>query len=540
LGFTAEKAAIIGSFGPATNAEAEAAASEGAGLPEVRFVEVRLDAMEQAPDLRVLRACFEGKKLIGTLRSAREGGKFSGSREEERGILASALSAGFDFVDVEFRGGGNADLLGLPPRQVIVSSHTLTGLPADVSGLSSRMKKTGARHVKIVGTAADSRDAVRLLELQAALADGVVTAFGMGEAGIATRVLSPYLGAPLAYGALIPGRATASGQLTARDLSEVYGIPGRRTIRRVFALFGGLVSHSFSPAIHNSNFEARGDDALYVPFALRSLLDEFAPLVAGLQRLGLPLQGASVTIPFKEDAARVGLAEDGSANTLVNAEGVFVASNTDRVALEELIPSAELGDGGNGTEGERALVLGAGGTARTAVEVLRGKGYDVLVHSRNESRARALAEDTGAFEIASSTLASPSSPPSLSSLYSLSKQTLVGPLRVLVNATPLGLKEGDPLPCPPELLRPGLLVVDAPYHPGGTALVRAARDAGADVVDGFTLLLAQAAGQAELFTRRPTTPDDLIQCLPARLKPLFSLSAISGGSRSSFPREVPS
>jgi shikimate 5-dehydrogenase len=67
-----------------------------------------------------------------------------------------------------------------------------------------------------------------------------------------------------------------------------------------------------------------------------------------------------------------------------------------------------------------------------------------------------------------------------------------------------------------------MLVIDAPYRAGGTELVRAARAAGARVVDGQTLLLLQAAGQATLFTGRDTSPEALFSRLAPRLRPLFS------------------
>ena len=67
-----------------------------------------------------------------------------------------------------------------------------------------------------------------------------------------------------------------------------------------------------------------------------------------------------------------------------------------------------------------------------------------------------------------------------------------------------------------------MLVVDAPYRAGGTELVRAARAAGARVVDGQTLLLLQAAGQATLFSGRETSPRELLSRLAPRLRRLFS------------------
>ena len=498
---TAGKTLLVASFAPASNAEALGERAALADLPPSAAVELRLDAMTEEPAFGALRACFESRTLIATVRSAAEGGAFRGSEEEEKRLLGAALAAGFDLADVEYRGGVRATLLGLPPSKAILSLHDTEGIPADVNAVVARMLATPARFVKVVATANDSGDARRLLELQAANPGGRLATFGMGEAGIATRVLAPYLGAALAYGALVPGRATAPGQLLARDLAEIYGVGRARKVSRLFALLGGVVSHSLSPALHNASFEALGQDALYVPFAMRMLGRELEPLVASLDALGLPLAGASVTIPFKEEAALLsGLAEDGetAVNTLLRSSAPgqplrLRAENTDRVAFEAVIE-----DGGV------ALVLGAGGTARIAMDVLGRKGYEVFLMNRGDERGAALAKAKGA--------------------HYLSKKspTAFPPPDVLINATPLGLKEGDPLPCEQSLLRPGMLVIDAPYRAGGTELVRAARAVGARVVDGQTLLLLQAAGQATLFTGRDTSPRELLLRLAPRLRSLFS------------------
>ncbi len=497
---TAGKTLLVASFAPASNAEALGKRAALAGLPPSAAVELRLDAMTEEPAFGALRACFEGRTLIATVRSAAEGGAFRGSEEEEKRLLGAALAAGFDLADVEYRGGVGATLLGLPPSKAILSLHDTEGIPADVNAVVARMLATPARFVKVVATANDSGDARRLLELQAANPGGRLATFGMGEAGIATRVLAPYLGAALAYGALVPGRATAPGQLLARDLAEIYGVGRARKVSRLFALLGGVVSHSLSPALHNANFEALGQDALYVPFAMRMLGRELEPLVASLDALGLPLAGASVTIPFKEEAALLsGSAEDETAvNTLLRSSAPgqplhLRAENTDRVAFEAVIE-----DGGV------ALVLGAGGTARIAMDVLGRKGYEVFLMNRGDERGAALAKAKGAH-------------------YLSQKSSRAFPQPdVLINATPLGLKEGDALPCEQSLLRPGMLVIDAPYRAGGTELVRAARAVGARVVDGQTLLLLQAAGQATLFTGRDTSPRELLLRLAPRLRSLFS------------------
>ena len=366
--------------------------------------------------------------------------------------------------------------------------------------------------MKVVATANDSGDARRLLELQAAHRDGRLATFGMGEAGIATRALAPYLGAALAYGALLPGRATAPGQLLALDLAEIYGVGRPRKMSRLFALLGGVVSHSLSPALHNANFEALGLDALYVPFAMLTLGRELEPLVDSLDALGLPLLGASVTIPFKEEAAILaGSDEDGEGSGQHPAEDE-PAGPAAPAARGEHRSRRVRGRDRRGFEGEAAeenadarvaIVLGAGGTARVAVDVLRKRGWEVFISNRTDARGEDLAKEMG-----------------VKTLSKKSEAPWPEP-RVIVNATPLGLRLGDPLPCDQVLLRPGMLVIDAPYRTGGTELVRAARAAGARVVDGRTLLVLQAAGQAALFTGKRTTPQDLLERLPTRARQAF-------------------
>jgi 3-dehydroquinate dehydratase/shikimate dehydrogenase len=411
-------------------------------------------------------------------------------------VLSGALESGFDLVDVEYAGGAGRDLMGFEKDRVIVSLHDLSGIPRGLQRLLAGMLDTGARYVKIVATAADSRDAVGLLNFQRRHADGILSIIAMGEAGLATRVLSPYFGAALSYGALDPGRTTAAGQIPAWDLVDVYGIGARRNVERIFALFGGIVSHSLSPAIHNANFRAGGDDALYVPIALRSMLREFDPLVAAFDSFGVPLKGASVTIPFKEEAASIAVFRGESvANTLVRSGDAYIASNTDRMALASFTPL--------GIPGSQALVLGAGGLARAAIDVLIARRFDVHVWNHEPVRAHELAEETGCSFLAN-LVPSPA------------------PFSVIVNATPIGMKADDGLPCPEEFVSPDVVVIDAPYRPGGTRLSNHAREIGATLFDGYALLLTQAAKQAELFTGRVTTPASLVARLPERYQGHFA------------------
>jgi 3-dehydroquinate dehydratase/shikimate dehydrogenase len=496
LGLTAERTLLLGSLGRATNA----GLVEAARLVDRRVpaVELRLDALLEAPDLQALREAFRGRTLLATLRSRSEGGRSDGTDVEAAALLGAALDAGFDLVDAEFALAG-AGLLGLPKERVVVSAHDVAGVPDDLEERSARMAETGARYVKVVTLARGLDDALRLLRLQASGERGRFAAFGMGEAGLVTRVLSPYLGAALSFGAVLPGEATAPGQLLAADLLDVFAVGRPRRVDGLFALLGSRVSHSFSPAIHNAAFEALGLPALYVPVALGSLGDELPRLREALAGFGLPLRGASVTIPFKEEASALAGGPVGSvANTLLfGADGAVSGANTDRVALLGAIPRAP--------ESGVALVLGAGGMARAAVEALRERGWSVDVAARSPQRSAALAAACGARAVAN---------PAASGL----------PYGVLVNATPLGLDATDLLPCDAGLLAPGVFAIDAPYRPGGTAFSREARRRSARLVDGFTLLLTQAAGQSALFTGRPADAATLVARLPARIRSLFEVN----------------
>ncbi len=496
MALTAERTLLIASAGRPTNAALAAAAS--LLDPRLPAVELRLDALEEKPDFPALRRAFAGRTLLATLRSRAEGGRFAGTAAEAASLLGAAADAGFDLVDVELARGG-IGLLGLPREKVVVSSHDFDRTPDDLEERAARLEETGARFAKLVVTAAGLDDALRLLRLQAARGrEGRLAAFGMGEAGLVTRALSPYLGASLSFSAALADEATAPGQLPAVDLLDVYAVGRPRRLERLYALLGGRVSHSLSPAIHNSRFEELGLPSLYVPVALASLASEIGPLRDAFDELGVPLRGASVTVPFKDEAAALAGAPGEARNTLLfGGDGSVSAANTDREALLAAIPAAP--------EDGAALVLGAGGMARSAVEALVARGWRVDVAARTASRAAALAVSCGARAVASPTAAGV-------------------PYAVVVNATPLGLDASDPLPCPGTLLGPGVLAVDAPYRPGGTAFARLALRRGARLVDGFTLLLAQAAGQAVLFTGYPATAESLAARLPSRLSTLFEVS----------------
>src|SRR4051794_20616870 len=206
----------------------------------------------------------------------------------------------------------------------------------------------------------------------------------------------------------------------------------------------------------------------------------FAETVRALPAAGF--RGANVTIPHKE--AALALADEasdaaraiGAANTLTFApDGTIHADNTDAPGLlEALAPVCA-------PAGRRALVLGAGGSARAAVWALRRAGAHVSVWNRSPARAQALAHELGA------------------------RATAVGGRAdIVVNCTSVGLSGPEDLfktlPLHADDLDAGTCVVDMVYRDGGTRLLGEASRRGASVVDGLEILVAQGALSFERWT----------------------------------------
>ncbi len=235
--------------------------------------------------------------------------------------------------------------------------------------------------------------------------------------------------------------------------------------------------HTRSPAMHNAAFRVLGLDAVYLAFDVPPAA--LAPAVAGLRALAA--RQFAVSIPHKEaviahlDAVDETARRIGAVNTATLRDGRLVGSNTDWIgAVRALERETSLA-------GRRAVVLGAGGTARAVVHGLHERGARVAILNRTPERAEALARELGA-----------ASAGKLSDLA----QT---PHDVLVNTTSVGLRS-DASPAAPEALRAGSVVLDAVYDPERTRLLRDAAARGARVVPGKWMLVYQAAAQLETWT----------------------------------------
>lgn len=244
----------------------------------------------------------------------------------------------------------------------------------------------------------------------------------------------------------------------------------------LYVLLGDPVEHSVSPAIQRAAFRRLGLEATY-----RTVRVGAGELPGVLRRYAAG-GGGNVTLPHKERAAAAlnirtpEVDSTGACNCFWGTDREEVAGdNTDVPGF--LAAVAELPDAPS-LAGGRVLLLGAGGAARAVLAACRRTGagrVDVL--NRTVSRARRLAArahegpDIGVLE---------------------GPDEARGPYDLAVNATSLGLRPDDALPCDPRRVDVKA-ILDLVYAPGGTRWVREAREAGIPAADGREMLVRQAA-----------------------------------------------
>jgi shikimate dehydrogenase len=259
---------------------------------------------------------------------------------------------------------------------------------------------------------------------------------------------------------------------------------------RLLALIGQPVSHSLSPAMHNAAFADDGLDFVYVCLDVDP--ESLPAAVRGAQ--ALKLRGFNVTMPHKRamipllDELDEGVRISGAVNTVVIEDSELRGYNTDGGGM--VMACNEVGIEISGTS---VVLLGAGGTAAAiAVAFIKAGAGELHIANRSVEHAAELRDklrQTGMEKVA------------VHPLDALEKS--VPHAEVVVNTTPLGMKEGDPLPVPSGYVREGRAFCDVVYRPGTeTPLVRLARERGVPVVAGDRMLLYQGVLAQKLWTGR--------------------------------------
>lgn len=488
-------------------------------------IEIRFDCLGEseisiADDKR--RSAFykklpkSAKSYLTTFRPKEQGGSREITKEERDHFWNSGYELGWADCEEDVI----EDSFSWLWEKRICSYHDFNGVPENLPEIYERLKATDADVVKIAVQTSDITDAIpiwKLLERWKAekstleaeklkfiedLENKIKKPFprpvsylriipiAMGESGKWTRILGLAHGAFMTYASLDSGSETAPGQVSARDLIEVYRARELDENTEVYGILGSNTGVSLSPYIHNTAFKLHDLNSVFVPLQVHDL-DEFMRRMVNAQtrELDLNFKGFSVTLPHKqsiikhldfldETARRIG-----AVNTVKIADGKLYGYNTDAGGfIEPLLNS--YGD----LKGARVAVLGAGGAARACVYALKTAGANVTIFARDLTKAQPLAED---FEVALQELGTQNS-----------ELRTYKDFDILVNTTPLGMKgkAESESPAVAEQLKDLKLVYDLVYTPFQTPLMTEADRAEVPKIGGLAMLIAQGAQQQRIWT----------------------------------------
>ena len=254
-------------------------------------------------------------------------------------------------------------------------------------------------------------------------------------------------------------------------------------MKAIYGIIGDPVSHSLSPLLHNTAFQNLGVNALYKTFLLKK--EALKDFFGDLKKKDSPIFGLNVTVPYKEKIVEYmdlmsPFAEKVKAvNTIViSKERMLEGFNTDGLGFLVHIKELKFN-----TQNKRIAVLGAGGTARAIIAALcllpqRPESIRVFNHHRH--KADQLIEDL-------SQRMDTSIVRSVDTVVGLN----IGIADLVINTTPLGMKDDDPCLIDEALLHSKMLVYDVIYHPAETPLLKMAKKKGAQCANGLGMLFYQ-------------------------------------------------
>ena len=257
----------------------------------------------------------------------------------------------------------------------------------------------------------------------------------------------------------------------------------------------GYPTHAFkAPMIYNPYFEQTGINAVVVPMGVKA--DDYAGVLASLFTL-TNIRGALITMPHK--VTTTGLVDELTPTAQVAGACNAVRRRSDGSLLGDMFDGAGFVRGvlrkGLTLRGARVLVVGSGGVGCAIAASLAAEGIAAIgLFDTNTASAEGLAARLRRHYPALQVVTGSNDPAG----YDL-----------VVNGTPLGMNEGDPLPLDVTRLAPGTFVGEVVMKTEMTAFLSAARARGCPVQVGSDMLFEQIPAYLEFFGFPTTTPEHL-------------------------------
>jgi len=243
--------------------------------------------------------------------------------------------------------------------------------------------------------------------------------------------------------------------------------------------------------MHNAAFEALTMNWAYLAFHVDP--QNLRAALQGARDMGLA--GINLTVPHKilaldcVDEIDAEARKLGAVNTVAMEKGKLRGFNTDGYGFLKAIKE----EFNLSLRGKRVLVLGAGGAGRgIAVKCALDGVARVIVANRTPAKIEPIAREIGNTKSEFLSLA----------LTADEIRRVIDEVDLVVNATSVGLKDGDSLGLGADLFSPRLRVYDTIYRPAETELLQIAGGAGAQVANGLGMLLHQGAKSFEIWTKR--------------------------------------
>lgn len=258
----------------------------------------------------------------------------------------------------------------------------------------------------------------------------------------------------------------------------------------IYGLIGYPVKHSLSALMHNAAFSHLKINAEYKLFEKKP--EELGDFLNSLKEQNI--SGLNVTVPYKEKVMPF-------LNSLSEEAKLIGAVNTIRVSQDQLEGFNTDGEGfikhlaedlGFELQDLSVAILGAGGASRAIAVTLSKRGAgEISIYDIEKEKAKALISHlrqtfNGIKFVQAGTI----------------EELNIRDSDLLINATPVGMKDSDPCLVEARFIHKGLLVYDLIYNPVETKLLKIAKDKGARIANGLGMLLYQGAFSFELWTNK--------------------------------------
>jgi shikimate dehydrogenase len=249
-----------------------------------------------------------------------------------------------------------------------------------------------------------------------------------------------------------------------------------------------------APMIYNPWFEQNSIDAVVMPMGVKA--EDYVSVLQALFRL-TNIRGALVTMPHK--VTTTSLVDELTPTARIAGACNAILRRPDGTLLGDQFDGAGFTRGverkGRSLKGARAFVLGSGGVGSAIAASLAAAGVAGLaLFDTNTAAVEALADRLRKH---------------YSQLVVTTGSKDPAGYDVVVNATPLGMNEGDPLPFDIDRISPSTFVGEVVMKSEYTPLLRAAKEKGCAVQVGTDMLFEMIPAYLEFFGFGTATPEQL-------------------------------